>query len=187
MAGSRTLTAEVLAAILGASITLAYLVEIELADGAYARAWSGLGPITFDGKVFTGIGNLGGIGPIQEDQDLRANQVTFYLDGIETALVSATLQSIRPRLSARVWLALFDDAGAIIPDPILLWRGFTDVPELTFGPETSRIQLVTESRLIELEKSRGGRYTDADQQRRWPGDMGFAFVPSIQEKPVVTG
>ncbi len=187
MPGSRGLTAEVLAAIVGPAVTLAYISEIGLENGEKVRTWSGVGPITFQGEVFVGVGNEGGFGPVQEDQDLRANQVTFFLEGIKPSLVAAALSSIRPREKAKLWMTLIDSDGSIIPDPVCLWRGFTDVPELQFGAKTSKISIITESRLIELEQSIGTRYTDADQQHRFPGDLGFVFVPSLQERRVVIG
>ena len=47
------------------------LVELDFPEKPI-RAWTGIGTITWDGKTWTGVGDLGRIGPIEESADLRA-------------------------------------------------------------------------------------------------------------------
>ena len=44
-----------------------------------------------------------------------------------------------------------------------------------------------ESRLADWERPRVSRYTDADQQQRFPGDLGCRFAPQMVEKELVWG
>jgi len=50
------------------------------------------------------------------------------------------------------------------------------------GAETSTIALSVESKLIDLERGRVFRYTDANQKSRYPDDKGFEFVEDLQDK-----
>jgi hypothetical protein len=49
------------------------------------------------------------------------------------------------------------------------------------------VSISYESRLIDLERSRESRYTNEDQQRAFPGDRGFEFVPSLQDLSLTWG
>ena len=51
----------------------------------------------------------------------------------------------------------------------------------------STVTLTAESRLRDLERVRTRRYTDADQQSRFPGDKGLEYVPSLQDKQLIWG
>jgi hypothetical protein len=55
------------------------------------------------------------------------------------------------------------------------------------GAETSVIQLSVENRLLDLERARVRRYTSNDQQSRLPGDRGFDFVETIQDRDLFWG
>jgi len=55
------------------------------------------------------------------------------------------------------------------------------------GPETSSIEVKVENKLIDLERARVRRFTSGYQKSKYPGDKGFDFVESIQDKEVVWG
>jgi hypothetical protein len=62
-----------------------------------------------------------------------------------------------------------------------------DQMTLDEGPETCTIQLTVENILVDLERPRVARYTNNDQQSRFPGDRGFEFVESLQTKEIFWG
>jgi hypothetical protein len=55
------------------------------------------------------------------------------------------------------------------------------------GPETCTVQLTIENILVDLERARVLRYTNNDQQSRFPGDRGLEFVESLQNKELFWG
>ena len=183
---ARSLTAAVLAELAKQAVSIAYLVEVGI-SGGFIRVWSGVGSVTFESNTYTGVGALGGISPIEEDTDVRAAGLTFSLDGIDSANLSAALQSIETGNPARAWLAFETSPGVFVADPVKIFEGFTDVPEILLGVPDSRIEIRSESRLIELNKVRASTYNDADQRARFSNDAGFAFVPSLQGKEVLFG
>jgi hypothetical protein len=48
--------------------------------------------------------------------------------------------------------------------------------------ETSVLTITAESRLIDMNRARERRFTDADQQQLYPGDLGLQYVAGLQDK-----
>lgn len=183
---ARDITAAVQTASEESVVRPALAAEIEI-SGGFVRCWNGRGSLTIDGDTYTGVGNFAGVSAIEETEDLRAVGFTLSLAGIDSTYVSAALQSIRQGLPAKLYLLLLDSSRSVIADPVPLASGFTDVPTLMEGGDTATISISVESRLLELDKTGTSRYTDEEQQRLWPGDRGFEFVPALQDAEVKFG
>ena len=142
------------------------LVELDFASGFF-RAWTGIGPLHWAGKVFEGLGAIGAVSEIEETVELRAVRLTLSLlpvpqDVVDIALAERSFR-LRP---ARLWGVLLDAEGAFVADPFPLWAGLMDVMEVTDGTE-ARIALTCESRLVDLERA---------EVRRYPAQTGPARV-----------
>jgi hypothetical protein len=98
-------------------------------------------------------------------------------------VVSEPIQGQR----AQLWLGFLDENFALITDPVLIFDGRMDTLEITDGGPTAVISLAVENRLRDLERPRLRRYTDADQQSRYPGDRGLEYVPSVQNLDIPWG
>ena len=159
------------------------LVELDFASGPF-RAWTGLGPLNWAGKVFEGVGSIGAVGEVEETVELRAVRLTLALSPVPQEVVDIALAERSFRLRpARLWGALLDVEGAFVADPFPLWAGLMDTMEVTDGAEP-RVALTCESRLVDLERAEVRRYTDADQQAEYPGDRFFEYVPALQEAEI---
>jgi len=183
---SRTLTPAILAEISAAVIRPALLLALDT-TGGYVYFWTGLGNLVWDGDTYVGAGELAGISEIRESTDLEAAGLSFHLSGVPSALVAVALGSIRQGLAAELRLAFLDASLAVIANPILLWEGFTDVPEISEDGQTATISISSEHRLVDLERPRSRRYTDQDQKIDAPTDLGFEFVPGLQDKQILWG
>ena len=57
-----------------------------LFEGAFpsgiVRIWTGVGPVTWDEKVWTGVGVLLGLGALEETSDVVATGTTVSLSGV---------------------------------------------------------------------------------------------------------
>jgi hypothetical protein len=62
-----------------------------------------------------------------------------------------------------------------------------DVPSISEGGDTATITITAENRLLDLERVRVRRYTQEDQARDDVTDLGFEFVPALQDKEVLFG
>jgi hypothetical protein len=182
----RAMTADYLAAIQSAALRPALFVEANFTSGPI-YVWSGVGPIIWGGKTWTGLGSLGNVSMIEEGAIVEAKGITLTLSGIDPTMLTGILDEFQVGLPAIVSLGLFDAAGALIADPVGCFVGQMDQPTLDVTGTSATISINCESRLIEMNVAVDRRYTNEDQQRDYPGDRGFEFVNSIQEAQIYWG
>lgn len=160
--------------------------EGEFATG-WVRLWSGLGAITWGGRDWAGAGVLLGIGEMEETLDVVAAGTSVSLSGVPLDLVQGVIDEAQQGAVGRIYLGLMDEADALICDPVLVFGGRLDVPSITDGAESSTITISYESRLVDLQTPRELRYTHESQQLLYPGDLGFEYVASIQDREIRWG
>jgi len=183
---SRDITPAVAAALNASELQPAIFFEGEFPSGA-VRIWTGLGDISWDGKTWTGVGVLLGLGALEETSDVVASGTTVSLSGVPLDLVSLAITQARQGQAGRIWLALLSAERAIIADPVQAFTGRLDVPEIAEDGQSCRITISYESRLIDLGTARNWRYTHESQQVLHPGDRGFAHVTAIQDREITWG
>lgn len=160
------------------------LVELQYPSGTI-RFWNGLGDLTALSQTWTGGGNLLTITEVRETESVVATGVIFGLSGIPSAALSNALsQDYQDRL-AKMYIGAFNNAGAVVADPYLVFEGRMDVQTIQDDGTTATVQVSTESRLVDLERARERRYTPEDQELDFSGDKGFEFVVSLQNKEVI--
>lgn len=161
-------------------------LEAQFVSG-YVRFWSGFGPLTWNGHVWTGAGQMGKISPVVESMQVRADNVTIELAGFDVDLLGKALDECRMDQTVKIWLGAFDDDLNVIADPTLAFAGLMDVPTSAESGSRGVIQITVENNLFELQRANERRYTHEDQQLESPGDMFFQYVPLIQEAQIVWG
>ena len=164
----------------------ALLVELQFVSGP-VRAWSGVGPLSWNGVTWAGVGLLGRVSTVEETLELKAAGASFQLSGIPPELLAPVVAEPIQSRAALLYLAFFDPDWQVVPEPVLLFRGRMDTVEIADGGAIATITLYAESRLRDLERARVRRYTDADQQAEFPGDLGLSFVASLQEINILWG
>lgn len=167
--------------------------------------WTGLGDITVDSITYTGTGQLLQISELVETAEITAKGANLTLSGIPSNLLSLALSEPYQGRICRIMFGaidanrvyLTDESGNYIlaedssridissgdPNAIVeVFSGYMDQMNIEEGPETSTIALSVENKLIDLERVRPFRYTDANQKSRFPDDKGFEFVEDLQDK-----
>lgn len=182
---SRNLTNSAVTQITSAEVQPFLLFQGEFASGT-VRAWSGIGDLIWNGFTWIGTGNLLNISAVQETADTSANGVTVNLSGIPSELISLALSDCRQGSAGFVYLGFLNN-GSVVSDPVLMFEGRLDIPAIEESGETATVVISYESRLIDLERPRETRYTNEDQQREFAGDLGFEFVPALQDKALTWG
>lgn len=148
--------------------------------------WTGLGNLAWENRMFSGAGDLIGISAIEETAEVRAASTTISLSGVPGAVVDAALDVDYQGYPVTIWLALLNEAGAILGEPLQVLAGRMDTLSYSEG-ETATLSLTVENQLVDLGRPRVRRYTDADQQAEYPGDLGLQFVTSLIEKEITWG
>ena len=183
---SRGLSSGMLGAIASKQVSPIVFVQISFASGT-VYLWSGIGPISWNSQIWTGVGKLGKISAIAETATGTAKGVTLTLSGIPADLLSDVLQEFQAQYMAFIWVGYLDSSGNIIVSPEMRWAGKTDVAKLSEGGETSSLTITVESKLVDLGRARERHWTHQDQQIDYPNDNGFLYVNGIQELSVCWG
>lgn len=151
------------------------------------RLWSGVGDLLWDDQVWKGIGGLGRVSSLEETVELRAVGMSLQLAGVKTENISDVASEPIQGRRAQLWLGFLNSDFALIADPVMIFDGRMDTVEIADGGPSAVITMAVENRLRDLERARARRYTDADQQSRFPNDRGLEYVPSLQELDILWG
>jgi hypothetical protein len=158
-------------------VRMALMASLQFGDNT-VYVWSGIGPTTWNGMTFQGVGSFGDVSPISEDSDVAAKSVTISLSAIPSSLMSEVLFETRVLRSANIWLALYDASGGLISTPLLSYQGKMDAPELEDDGQHCVCTISLENVLVDLNRPVYRRYTDADQQLDLPDQIARLGLPT---------
>lgn len=188
---ARSLHSDTIAEVQTDSVIPYVMALVETGNGDVA-VWSGVGDIvsSVSGSSITyiGVGEFAMISPMKETQDLSARGISLSLSGIPSALISTLLGDVEQGRSVSVFMGFFNESTrTTINSEFELFNGIVDIPSVAETGETATIAITAENRLIDLGKVRVRRYTQEDQARDDVTDLGFEFVPSLQDKEILFG
>lgn len=151
--------------------------------------WNGYGVITVDSKTYTGAGHIIGISDVTESAEIAAKGVTVTLSGISSAIISLALSEPYQGRVCNIYLALLSDKDTLPTDGelTLIFSGYMDTMNIAESGDTCTIDLGVENKLVDLERPRTARYTNAYQQKRFPSDLGLEFIDDIQNRVTFWG
>jgi len=164
--------------------------------GAPTYLWNGHGNRTFAGKTYIGCGDVGNIEGLEEARGTQANQVTFTLSGVADSPADLLAKAIddtdivQGRVVA-VSIQLFDGAWATISTPRLIWFGFCQQPRVTRDAASSEVgarrilTLPAEGMFVGRARPAAGRYTNMEQQARFPGDLFCEYTSQLVNLSIV--
>lgn len=162
-----------------AFVQLDFTTPLRLCTLGYNFSWNGF--------TWIGAGTLGEISAIGESVDLQAQGVSLSLAGIDPSLISTALSEQYQGKPCQIWFCpLNPNNGQLIGNPMRIFSGRIDTMDIEAG-ETATITLSAEGKLIDFFRPRVARYTDAEQQLRFPGDLGLQYVNSLQDAQVIWG
>lgn len=176
----RVLDSATLAALAGATVGVAQLVEMDLDPPLYLNTtgWD----LSWDGNTYLGTYGAGTIDTL-EDTTGDIKGLNFSLPAIITADIATALIGMPMGAGIRLKTAIFDAVTNQIIDAPLEWAGRLDVPQITEtagdsanGAPTSAIQVSAEHIGVDLMRPGGLLYTNADQLLLYPLDRSFEYI-----------
>lgn len=189
---SRTLSAGVTTAIAAATYRDVYFLAM-YGDDWTERACTAPYSIWFDDdgtgpNEFVGVGSLGKISQTEEGSELRAYGISAELTGVDDAQLAIALNSKYQGRRAKEWIGFLDEGHNLISDPVLIFSGLMDTMPIELGEE-AKITLNVENILSRWENPnpRNQRFTSADQQVRYRGDLGLEFASVSTAREVIWG
>ncbi len=180
----RTLGSNALAASQSEHVTLCLLIELAFDSGVQRYALSGY-DVSYGGNTWLAA-RVSSIEATRESTAPEATALRISITGTFSSYLSQAMsEPIRGR-SARLYVAFLNDAGQVLDDPVEEWSGMMDTMSIVDSPNgTSTIVLSLESEAARYNRPRVTRHNDADQQRRWPGDLYYDRLPSMIEATFV--
>lgn len=164
----------------------AALVFMDFLD-APKRWWTGFGDLDAGGQRWQGTGDFIGISEIDTAYDLSAGQVTFTVAPTPEMLANALNAKSRVRDRAvTVSMQLFQmqgqgadvQPGQPLGPPFVLFTGTMQrMPWSATGTTQRSLTVEAEGLFFRRNAPPRGRWTDADQKARWPGDRGLERLP----------
>jgi len=184
---SRSIAAATQTELAQAQLAPVLFVELDFASG-FIRLWSGVGPISWDSKTWTGGGQLLEVSSIEETKAVEATAASITLSGVPSELVAVAYGDFSQGRPVRIWLGLMNmTSGAILENPVQIFAGRMDTIGDSDSGETATISVSAESNLADLDRLRARFFTDQDQQRIFEGDRSLRYIPSMQDRNVTWG
>lgn len=168
------------------NISADYLVHMDFLDTP-KRWWTGWGKIRSGGYEWQGIGNMIGISDLSTSYGPSADQITLSLSGATQEMMTLTKEA-KARVYRReitVYQQFFEvapqDATAQPWSPLgpafVVYTGRMDQMKFKSsrsndGDATRSIELTAEGLFTNRNAPPNGRWSDADQKRRYPDDKG---------------
>lgn len=171
-------------------------VRLELPDPVYV--WTGIGTVTFDDadgatRQWTGVGGLGSVDVIGEATDGSATGVKCTLNEIpaDFQFTDGTWmgdylnrQAVRG-VTEELYVGTLNETYQQVDASVLLWKGRLDQYKIIDAGQTITVEIYGESRAIDQRRPAIKRFTDEWQQRKFPGDKFFEFVPQMTEVQIL--
>lgn len=121
----------------------------------------------------------------------RIAETASQTEGLQIGLVGSPAANVALVLSEQVQgrlcvvrLAVIDGAGALQVDENV-WTGLMDTMALQDSPTACWASITAEHMLAVWDRPRVVRYTDAQQQALYSGDLGFQYVEEMAEASLV--
>ena len=182
----RTLGSPTIAALSAKNVGIAQLVELDLDTPWFVNttAWD----LRWLGQPYLGTFGVGQIDTI-EDTPGDIKGLKFALPAVIDADLATALIGMPMGRGARLFTAIFDPTTYQVIDAVLEWAGRLDVTQIgetpaADGKGTSAIQVSAEHIAIDLLRPGGLLYSNADQQRLYPGDRSFEYVVDQSEAKI---
>lgn len=183
---SRNLDSSLAAALANSAISPVILAMLTFKSGV-VYVWSGVGLLSFNSNVYTGVGIFGKISPVSEGSDIKADGMELTLSGIGMTSLTESSSTVAANMvteamsdyqigaPAKVWFGLMS-GGILLGSPYLIFSGQMDQPTIDIEATTATVTLALENKLSNQLRPTARRYTSADQHLKYPDDIGFNWV-----------
>ena len=157
------------------------MIELVLSGGTY-NLFSGVGELSWDGKTWTGAGDLGFIGPIESTTEAKAGKVVVGLSGLDATLKAEVLDELSRGGFASLYFGFFADGDMTLSvDPWLGFYGRVDTCEVEEDVDGVEIRVNLLDSVGARLRRTIRRRTDSDQQEIYSGDEFYSFVASMRD------
>lgn len=154
------------------------------------RLWQGRGSFRDGaGNVWQGLGEFGQVSGLQGSSMLSVDPVTMTLSGLDPSMMSHVREQASEITGRRcgVYFIMFDQDFSLLDDPFLAELYLMDKATLSVDGEsrTMIVSLNAEPLFFSKHIPPVAMMSDADQQRKYPGDTIFQRVSLLNGKQTI--
>lgn len=146
---------------------------------------------TTPSATWTGVGDLGSIGRIEESDKLTPIKLECSLSIVDEsadAILSEALTQNPYQRPATVYVSARNTVtGALVAQPVEVFAGKIDDMQLAHGFGQSAVTVRIESEAIIFEQSAGLVYSDSQLQSEYSGDLGLQYLERLKNWSVSWG
>lgn len=166
------------------NVALVLAAEIDFPSGV-TRVHTGTGTVIINGQTFLGVGTLGDVGSVTEENSTSSSTMSMALSGLDMSLVGETLNEEVIGCNVVCYLAVMNDQG-VVTGANVLFEGFITDTSLQAGQQNA-LSYVIANVFERWSHGLPDRYTDESQQRLYPGDRFFRYVAQMAERSIFWG
>lgn len=166
------------------NVALVLAAEIDFPSGI-TRVHTGTGTVIINGQTFLGVGTLGDVGSVTEENSTSSSTMSMALSGLDMSLVGETLNEEVIGRNVICYLAVMNDQG-VVTGANVLFEGFITDTALQAGQQNA-LSYVIANVFERWSQGLPDRYTDESQQRLHSGDRFFRYVAQMAERSIFWG
>lgn len=166
-------------------LRLLTFVKLEF-DSGTIYVHNGIGTYNWDSTDWLGLGEFGSINGVKEGYEVSPYALELTLSGLSTDMMDEVQNQNYYLRPVTIYLGSLNSSYALEDDPDELWSGYMDVAHISLG-KNNAIRLRCESNMIVFEKANSSRFTDADLQKKYSGDLFLQYLEEMQEANVIWG
>lgn len=166
------------------NIVLVLAVQIDFPSGI-TRVHTGTGIIIINGQTFSGVGTLGEIGSVSEENSTKSSTMALGLSGLDISSIATTLNEPCVGREVMVYIGALGEDGQI-KAANLLFEGFITDSALQAGKK-SMLNYTVANVFERWSLGLPDRFTDHSQQHLYPGDHFFRYVGQMSERSIYWG
>jgi hypothetical protein len=165
-----------------------FALRLETPDPVYG--WSGTGRLIFDdadgnSRNWIGVGEFGAIDTVGEATDGSATGVRATLLKVPAEFRDDIADQAVRGVLFELYVGALNETFQQIDGVALLWKGRLDKYTITDAGTTLSVEVTGESRAIDQRRPAIKRFTNEYQQRKYPGDLFFEYVPGLTEVSIL--
>jgi hypothetical protein len=183
---SRTLTAPQLTGISGKVVPQLFFVYLDF-PSTVIRVHNGVGPISTLSSVWQGIHDYAMMDVVEEVLENRPADIRFGIKKIPKVIIDSVIFEKYHGRAVRIYHSVADFMGKPVDTPTEVWRGTIDYANLVITEGGVQYIVICKNIMSSWARTRPKRITDAEQQRRFPGDTAYKHQPSLEDKKVLWG
>ncbi|MEY0031325.1 hypothetical protein AB7459_22840 [Providencia rettgeri] len=166
----------------GAELVIAAMLELK---SGTTRAHTGIGNLIIAGEVYQGVGSLGKIEPVTENNSTSPQQLILSLSGFDSLLVADIMNERSRGRNVSIMLIALDKVGKPSLAEIIFAGQISNI-----GVSTGNVNEVSVTVSNRFERWSNGlpdRFTDESWVKRHKGDRIFRYVAQMAERAIYWG